>query len=122
MSFPITQRTNVSRDAIPTNGSSTSRPSAFPSMFATRRRTTSRARQDFNDLPPNVIANRAKLRDVMTRHGFEPLPSEWWHFDYAGWQRFELMNVDLRDLANGTAWSTGFSRSTSPQWSTGFSR
>ena len=83
---------------------------------------TSRARQDFNDLAPNVIANRAKLRDVMARHGFEPLPSEWWHFDYAGWQRFELMDVDLRDLANGTAWSTGFSRSTSPQWSTGFSR
>lgn len=60
---------------------------------------TSRARQDFNDLPPNVIANRAKLRDVMTRHGFEPLPTEWWHFDYAGWQRFELMDVDLRELS-----------------------
>jgi zinc D-Ala-D-Ala dipeptidase len=60
---------------------------------------TSRARQDFNDLPPNVIANRAKLRDVMTRHGFTPLPTEWWHFDLDGWQRFELMNVDLRDLA-----------------------
>jgi len=59
---------------------------------------TSRARQDFNDLPADVIANRAKLRDVMTRHGFEPLPSEWWHFDYAGWQRFELMDVDLREL------------------------
>ena len=59
---------------------------------------TSHARQDFNDLPANVIANRAKLRDAMTKHGFEPLPSEWWHFDYKGWQRFELMNVDLRDL------------------------
>jgi D-alanyl-D-alanine dipeptidase len=45
-----------------------------------------------------VLANRAKLRDVMTRHGFEPLPSEWWHFDFKGWQQFDLMNVDLRDL------------------------
>jgi D-alanyl-D-alanine dipeptidase len=60
---------------------------------------TSRARQDFNDLPPDVIANRAKLRDVMMRHGFEPLPTEWWHFDYSGWQRFELMDVDLRELS-----------------------
>jgi zinc D-Ala-D-Ala dipeptidase len=56
---------------------------------------TKRARQDFNDLPPNVIANRTQLRDAMTQHGFEPLPSEWWHFDYAGWQRFELMDVPL---------------------------
>ena len=59
---------------------------------------TPRAAQDFNDLPAEQIANRAKLRDVMTRHGFEPLPTEWWHFDFAGWQKFDLLNVDLREL------------------------
>jgi len=59
---------------------------------------TPRARQDFNDLPAEVIANRAKLRDVMVRHGFDPLPSEWWHFDFRGWLKFELMDLDLRDL------------------------
>ena len=59
---------------------------------------TSRARQDFNELPPEIITNRAKLRDAMTRHGFEPLPSEWWHFDYRGWQRFELMDLPLTAL------------------------
>jgi hypothetical protein len=31
----------------------------------------------------------------MTRHGFDPLPSEWWHYDHRGWERFELMNVPL---------------------------
>jgi len=56
---------------------------------------TSRARADYPDLPPNVIANRAKLRDVMVRHGFYPLPTEWWHFDFRGWERFGLMNVPL---------------------------
>ena len=61
---------------------------------------TERASQSFSDLPPDVIANRAKLRDVMTRHGFEPLPSEWWHFDFKGWRDFDLMNVALRDLRN----------------------
>lgn len=60
---------------------------------------TSRARQDFNDLPPDVIANRAKLREAMVRHGFDPLPSEWWHFDYRGWPKFELMDVPLEELA-----------------------
>lgn len=60
---------------------------------------TPRARQDFNDLPADVIANRAKLREAMVRHGFDPLPSEWWHFDYHGWPRFELLDVPLEDLA-----------------------
>lgn len=60
---------------------------------------TKRARQDFNDLPADVLANRARLREVMTRHGFEPLESEWWHFDYAGWKNYELMDLDLADLA-----------------------
>jgi len=56
---------------------------------------TPRARQDFNDLPADAIANRAKLREVMTRHGFDPLPSEWWHFDFRGWERFELLDLPL---------------------------
>jgi D-alanyl-D-alanine dipeptidase len=59
---------------------------------------TQRARQDFADLPVEVIANRATLCDAMMRHGFQPLPSEWWHFDYAGWQRFELMDVPIDAL------------------------
>jgi D-alanyl-D-alanine dipeptidase len=59
---------------------------------------TPRARNDFNDLPAEVIANRAKLRDVMSRHGFEPLPSEWWHYDFKGWERFELLDVPLEAL------------------------
>ena len=60
---------------------------------------TSRARHDFNDLPADVIANRALLRDMMVKHGFEPLPSEWWHYDFNGWKRFELMDVPLEELS-----------------------
>jgi zinc D-Ala-D-Ala dipeptidase len=60
---------------------------------------TARARQDFSDLPAGIIANRAKLRDAMLRHGFEPLPSEWWHFDFHDWRSFELMDVSLEELA-----------------------
>jgi D-alanyl-D-alanine dipeptidase len=59
---------------------------------------TPKARQDFNDLPAEAIANRAKLRDVMTRHGFDPLPSEWWHFDFRGWETFELLDLPLEKL------------------------
>jgi D-alanyl-D-alanine dipeptidase len=59
---------------------------------------TKRARQDFDDLSPDVIANRAKLRSVMERHGFDALASEWWHFDFRGWPKFELMDVPLETL------------------------
>ncbi len=56
---------------------------------------TPRARQDFNDLPPDVLANRGRLREVMKSHGFDPLPSEWWHFDFRGWEKFELLDLPL---------------------------
>jgi D-alanyl-D-alanine dipeptidase len=59
---------------------------------------TSRAAHAFNDLPADALANRALLREVMTKHGFEPLPSEWWHYDFKGWERFELMDVPLDAL------------------------
>jgi len=59
---------------------------------------TPKARQDFNDLPAEAISNRAKLRDVMTRHGFDPLPSEWWHFDFRGWEKFELLDLPLEKM------------------------
>lgn len=60
---------------------------------------TPRAAQSFNDLPPDVLANRLLLNDVMTRHGFDPLPSEWWHFDFRGWERFDLLDVPFESFA-----------------------
>jgi len=74
---------------------------------------TSRARQDFGDLPAEAIANRARLREVMMRHGFAPLASEWWHFDFHDYARFELMDLDLETLAslvNGRAREWGVRR------------
>jgi zinc D-Ala-D-Ala dipeptidase len=59
---------------------------------------TPRAAHAFEDLSEEVKANRALLRDVMSRHGFEPLPSEWWHYDFRGWERFELLDVPLEKL------------------------
>ncbi|HUP48483.1 MAG TPA: M15 family metallopeptidase [Thermoanaerobaculia bacterium] len=61
---------------------------------------TPRAAHAFTDLPPEVIANRARLREVMTRHGFDPLPFEWWHYDFRGWERFELMDVPLEAVSS----------------------
>jgi D-alanyl-D-alanine dipeptidase len=73
------------------NGTELPMPTAYDDF-------TARAGHAFTDLPPEVLANRAKLRDMMTKHGFEPLPSEWWHYDFKGWERFELMDVPFAEL------------------------
>jgi len=60
---------------------------------------TPRARHDFADLPEEVIANRSRLREVMSKYGFEPLASEWWHYDFRGWERFEVMDISLSEIS-----------------------
>jgi D-alanyl-D-alanine dipeptidase len=42
--------------------------------------------------------NRDTLKAVMMRHGFEPFETEWWHYDFTGWQKFELMDIPLEEL------------------------
>ena len=64
---------------------------------------TPRAAHAFNDLPADAIANRALLRDVMTRNGFEVFPSEWWHYDFGGWERFAVMDVAFEFLDQNRA-------------------
>lgn len=35
---------------------------------------------DYKNITPEQYKNRMMLRQAMTNHGFEPLPTEWWHF------------------------------------------
>ncbi len=56
------------------------------------------AHHDYMDLPEAALRNRQILRSVMERHGFEALPSEWWHYDFRGWEKFALMNIGLDEL------------------------
>lgn len=57
-----------------------------------------RAHRDYSALPESAIRNRALLEDIMKRHGFEPLPTEWWHFDFTGWEQCPLENVPFSEL------------------------
>lgn len=54
---------------------------------------TPRAAHAFTDLPPEALRNRALLRQVMERHGFSALSSEWWHYDFTGWENFEVLDL-----------------------------
>jgi len=45
---------------------------------------TSASAQDCLDLPPEVIRNRALLLGIMAAVGWEPIASEWWHYQVPG--------------------------------------
>ncbi|MBX2941545.1 MAG: M15 family metallopeptidase [Cyclobacteriaceae bacterium] len=42
--------------------------------------------------------NRAMLIAAMEKRGFKVYDSEWWHFDFVGWEKFDVMNIDFEEL------------------------
>ena len=42
--------------------------------------------------------NRELIISAMEKHGFKVNASEWWHFDFIGWQKFEVMDIDFEKL------------------------
>ncbi len=65
---------------------------AMPTLFDA---FTERASRNSNDFPPEVLKNRKTLENAMKNAGFEPLPSEWWHFDDNGWQEYEILDINI---------------------------
>jgi D-alanyl-D-alanine dipeptidase len=49
---------------------------------------------------PKIRANRKLLIDAMEKHGFKVNSSEWWHFDFVGWQKFAVLDIDFEELEN----------------------
>ncbi len=56
---------------------------------------TAKASHEYMNLTENAIKNRALLKEIMQRHGFLPIKSEWWHYDFRGWEQFEIMDEPL---------------------------
>ena len=54
-----------------------------------------RAGQEYMDLPPVQLHNRELLKAAMMRHGFLPLRSEWWHFDFKSAEQFDVLDEPL---------------------------
>ena len=46
---------------------------------------------------PAARRNVTRLEEAMAAEGFEPLPTEWWHFDGPGWERYELLDRPLTE-------------------------
>jgi D-alanyl-D-alanine dipeptidase len=50
-----------------------------------------KAHRDYVDASSEETVNRDLLQTVMERHGFIGLPTEWWHFDLAGWESYPVL-------------------------------
>lgn len=59
---------------------------------------TEHAHSDYMELPEDVLRHRAILHDAMRKHGFTPLETEWWHFDYRGWEDKPVLDVSFGEL------------------------
>lgn len=52
-----------------------------------------KAHQDYMGASDEAIKNRQFLRDIMERHGFIGLATEWWHFDLIGWKNYPPIDI-----------------------------
>lgn len=47
---------------------------------------------------PEIRKNRQVLIEVMKKWGFRVNGSEWWHFDFNGWSKYEILDIDFEEL------------------------
>lgn len=47
---------------------------------------------------PVARRNRAKIIAIMEKNGFRVNATEWWHFDFVGWEKYPVMDVAFEEL------------------------
>jgi len=67
-------------------------------MPSTYDEATPRAAADFPGGTSRQRWHRALLRRVLEAEGFAVNPTEWWHFDYKDWQRYQIQNRPFEGL------------------------
>ncbi len=58
----------------------------MPSLFDD---FSEKAHRNYTGASEESMKNRALLQEIMESHGFIGLPTEWWHFDFIGWEEHE---------------------------------
>ncbi len=78
---------------VDSNGAQLEMPTGFDDF-------TEKAARDYrgNDVRTAARKNSQLLEDVMKKHGFIPLVTEWWHFDAADWQKFAILDIPLEAI------------------------
>lgn len=73
----------------------TGKPLKMPSMYDD---FSKRAHHDFQGASPEALANRARLKKLMEKHGFQALSNEWWHYDFRGWEKYPISDQSFKEL------------------------
>ena len=47
---------------------------------------------------PLIKKNRQVLISAMQKHGFRVNSSEWWHFDFIGWKKYDVLDIEFEEL------------------------
>lgn len=74
-----------------TTGKEIAMPSDFDDFSA-------KAHPDYKELTQEAAQNRTMLFNIMSHFGLTHYPTEWWHFDYQGWEKFPLMDIKFDEL------------------------
>ncbi|HEY8901858.1 MAG TPA: M15 family metallopeptidase [Chthoniobacterales bacterium] len=91
-----TRGTAVDVTLVDKMGNALDMPSSFDDF-------TEAAHRNSPAMTPLQRANMRKLEDVMTHHGFEPYPFEWWHFDLKNWKTYPVLDISFDALGRGEA-------------------
>lgn len=82
-----TRGTAVDLTLITKEGQELTMPSEFDDF-------SEKAHRDYMGASLESIQNRELLQEVMERHNFKGMPSEWWHFDLVGWKDFPPLDYN----------------------------
>jgi D-alanyl-D-alanine dipeptidase len=56
--------------------------------------------RNYESMKSEEMKKNCKLLElIMEKHGFIPLPTEWWHFDYHDWASYSVLDIAIKDLA-----------------------
>ncbi len=58
---------------------------------------TDSAHHSFTKLPADVLANRRLLKGLMWKHGFNYIPTEWWHYHWRD-KSYDVLDMSFDDL------------------------
>ncbi len=73
----------------------TGKPVAMPSNYDD---FSQKAHHSYQGSSARARSNRAKLRAVMEKHGFEALSNEWWHYDFQGWENYPILDKKFEEI------------------------
>ncbi len=61
---------------------------------------TEKAHRDYQGGSKLSLRHRKLLEDSMQKEGFTGIPTEWWHFDFKGWEKYPIEDIPFDKLSN----------------------